>query len=423
MEVVRLGLPYNSVYTPDALIEGYSSMIWTERYQEAGEFELKTNKVSETLSLLPEMTLISLRDTWEVMMVETRSIGVDSEGRPELTVTGRSLDAFLEMRHVEAPYKKRRKLRKAYSATGASAVLLWNSTVNSSGKDVTRAGDYIWTDKDKIPNVAISDSVANLGSNRRWWVREGPLYSQLMNIMARGDLGLRTIRPNGSSAMIVSIKTALAERGDIVRTWTTDIGALRFDIFDGINRSHTQSTNSEVAFNYHRGDIDQENYLFSIREFRTHCEVMSEVGGSDVTRNANQAAYTGLERRVMSWDGGEPEYPDKPEDPGKNATQAENNQYETDLAAWKNEVAAIKAEFLADNADDALRTLKRARKVSLFTGDITPTAPYEFKTHYNLGDTVSLYGNYNQTEAMVVSEYVRTEDSEGDRGYPGLTLP
>jgi hypothetical protein len=92
-------------------------------------------------------------------------------------------------------------------------------------------------------------------------------------------------------------------------------------------------------------------------------------------------------------------------------------------AIWRNKRNAIAEEFKIDNADDALRALKRQRRVSMFTGNISPMAPYQFKRDYNLGDLVTLYGDYGQVEIMMVNEYIRTEDAEGDRGYPGLTLP
>lgn len=425
MDVFRLGPAGSIDYIPDMLIEGYDSMIWTERFQTPGEFELKTPRVKETLDLLPEMTLISTRESKEVMMVENRLIEQDESGNWTLTVSGRSVTAFLEHRHVEGPYSKRRKLARKYSATGALSVLIWNVIDNHTNKDVTREGDFVWTDKDKIPNVSVSESVPVTGDLRNWWVEEGPLYPQLDKIMLRGELGLRTIRPTPNSGNMtkVSIESALASRGDIIRTLVVNPTSLRFDIYEGLDRSHTQTSNPVVGFNYIQGDIDNDKYLFSNQDYKTACEVMTGVGGKDVYRSGD-ATLSGWARRVMSFDGGEPEYKkEKPTYPGKNASNTEQTKYDDDLAEWKNNKAAIDAEFLVDVEDDAIRALKKQRRVKLFSGDISPLAPYAYNTHYKLGDYVTLYGAYSQTERMVVSEYVRTEDAEGDRGYPGLVLP
>lgn len=425
MDVVRLGLPGTSDYMPDTMIEGYTSMIWTERYQPGGEFELKTPLIWETLALLPEMTLISHLDTDEVMMVENRVITVNDEGVKELTITGSSLDSFLDHRHVEGKYGKKRRMTQTYTPVGAAAVLIWNVVDNWAGKDVTREDDFSWTTKDKISNVAVSDSVpvSLRGNSRRWWLREGPLYPQLFEILIRGDMGLRMIRPKSTSMTRVSVATALIDRGDITRTLVNDVTALRFDVYIGLDRSHTQSTNTKVGFSVLRGDIDSAEYLYSNKDLKTACEVMSGEGGADVYRSGD-SNLEGLSRRVMSYDAGEPEEAkNKPDDPGKNATQNQNDNYEIDLADWKVRNNIIIAEFLADAAEDALGALKKQRRVSLFTGDISPLSAYHYKVHYGLGDTVSLYGEFGEVEKMVISEYVRTEDSEGDRGFPGLTMP
>lgn len=444
MDLVRLGLPYSSSYTPDELIEGYSSLIWTERFQEAGEFELHTPTIDATMALLPEDTLISHLDTGEVMFVESHEIDTDDDGNHTLVVKGRSLDAFLEHRWVESKYQKKRSMRQKYAPYGAAEVLLWNALDNNSGKDVTRGdpdaddinlNDYSWNTLDKVPNVAITHSCSTTIPQRNWWLEEGILYPQLLKILIRGDLGIRTFRPGlESDAYVVDVATGINNnRGAITRTFVNNITQLRFDIFDGLNRTKSQSANPRVAFNYLRGDVDNAQYLFATTAYKTACEITSTYPPSDQYRNGTEQNYTGLQRRVMGFDAGDPEIPPEPEKPDdlrKNATKAEKDAHADAIdawldkhAAWKNKRDRIIDNFKEDAADDAQRALKRQRKVHMMTGDISPLAPYVFKTHYNLGDRVDLIGDYGQTAEMIVTEYIRTEDAEGDRGYPGLTLP
>lgn len=430
MDLFGLGSPGTSGYMPDpdshsGLIEEYKSLIWTERYQTPGEFELKTSLVMDTMERLPEGQLISIRESREVMMVETHDVAVDDNGYPELTVKGRSLTAFLEHRHVKAKYGKRRKMLKQYSPTGAALVLIWQAVDNTSGYDVTREGDFAWSTKDAIPNVIVSDSVTgDLGDGRRWWLEGGPLYPQLENILIRGELGFRTIRPEIASATKVWITSGLSDRGAINRVSETIIQQLCFDLYRGLDRSHTQSVNDRVEFKFLQDHIYGANYLWSIKDYKTACQIMSGKGGDMVYRpDTTDESLEGLFRRVMTFDAGEPEEPDKPTDPGKNATEAENNQYEEDLAEWQNEVDIITDEFLEDAEKDALRALKQQRKVFYFDGDISPLAPYVYKRDYDLGDTISLWGDYNLVQKMVVSEYIRVQDAEGEHSYPGLILP
>lgn len=434
MDVIRLGLPYDSTYKPDALIEGYSSMIWTERFQPAGEFELRTPKVDETMYMLPEDTLISHLETDEVMMVETHEIEEDADGIPELVVKGRSLDSFLENRFIEGVYQKKRTMAKNYTPEGACEVLVWNAVDNPSGKDVTREGDFVWTQKDQIPNVSVTHSVNGVGLVRARWLMEGQLYPQLMEIMTRGGLGIRMIRPTDhSSGQVVSVSTALATRGDVTRTPTDPITSLRFDFYNGLDRSHIQSVNPKVAFNRLHGHFDKANYLFSSKDAKTAVEIMTSIAASDVYRNSTEEAYEGLRRRVLAFDAGTPDIPaepEKPDDLKSNATKAQKaahakaiDDWLDEHAAWKNKKDTILSNFKDDYQDDVQAALKKQRRISMFTGDISPIAPYKYKTDYNLGDIVTLYGDFGLVQRMVVDEYIRTDDSNGDRGYPGLTLP
>lgn len=444
MDIFRLGPVYSTDYLPDYPVEGYSSAIWTERFVETGEFEIKTPYVSETMALLPEDTLISHRDTDEVMIVETHLITLDGEGNEELTVSGRSLTSFLEHRFIEAAYKKKRTMRRNYSPSGAVSVLLWQAFVNASGKDVTRGdnnaetpelNDYAWTTLDRILNVSITNSVSAVPPARRWWLTEGMLLPQLQTILTQGDIGVRAIRPSSRSAgKIVTVASMpLADRGTITQAYTENISSLRFDIYDGINRAQNQATNPKVSFSVPQGDVDKVQYLFSKKEFKTMVEAISSVGISDTYRNATEQAYSGLRRRTMQMDAGDPDIPPEPQKPPelrKNATKAQRDARADAMdvwidkhAAWVNKRNAIIADFKADFKEDALAQLKKVRRITMLSGDVSPYAQYKYRMHYNLGDTVTLSGDYGLSENMIVSEYIRTEDAEGDRGYPGLTLP
>jgi len=449
MAVVRLGERYTTQYVPDELIEGYSSCIWTERCRTPGQFEIKTPHIDKMKALLPEDTLISHLDTEEVMMVENHAIAVNEEGVPELVITGQDLKTMLDHRYVESRYQKKRKMRRNYTASAGLGVLLYQAFDNGSGKDVTRGDpnpwdendtsdtDYSWNTLDKIPNISITDSVTDDGSAvaKRWWLEEGLLGPQFLILMNKHKVWLRTIRPSsGSSAKVMTVKaTPLADRGEVVRTQTSGITSLRFDLYKGMNRSHSQSTNPKVAFSVLQGDLGQPQYLWSRKDYKTIVEIISSIGINDQAR-AGEADFSGWKRRVDQLDAGAPDIPDEPQrpkDPRKNATQAERQAFQDDLDKWRdrhdkwvNRKNSIIAEFKEDTRDDADNLLDMKRRVVMLSGDVSTHTPFQFKTHYDLGDRVSIHGDYGMEEEMIVEEYVRTEDSEnGDRGYPGLVAP
>lgn len=441
MDFVRLGEPYTTQYYPTDIIEGYTSLIWTERFQTHGEFELKTYDVDRMKSLLPEGTFVSHLETQEVMQVETHSIGMVGEGAdalPELTIKGRSASTILEHRFVEAKYGKRRRMRKKYSATAACGVLIYNAIDNNSGADLTRGDDdpdtegvqnhYDWNTKDVLPNVAISEIVPNEGDHRWWKLKEGMLYPQLMRIMVDADLGLRTMRPVlPNSLKILTVKKALAERGEVVRTLKEDVTQLRFEIYSGTDRS------SSVQLSVLQGHLINPQYLESNQQYKNAVEVRSdEIRVADVYRGSDNL-LTGWHRKVMDYDAGSPEIPDPPEKPDdlrRNATKAEKearakamDKWIDKRAKWKNKKANIVADFREESEKEAKKLLKDLRRIDMVSGDISERSPYKYKTHYFLGDTVKIVGDYGKSAKMLVVEYVRTEDERGDRGFPGLVKP
>lgn len=444
MDFVKLGPAYSTEYIPTDIIEGYNSLIWTERFQAPGEFQMTTFDVDGMKQKLPEGTFVSHLETQEVMIVETHEINMVGEGedaQPELTVSGRSASVILEHRFIESSYQKKRRLRKRYSATAACGVLLFNAIDNGSGADVTRGDDdpetegvvnhYDWTTKDKLPNVAITEAVATEGETRWWQVEQGMLYPQLIDIMVDADLGLRTLRPIlPNKVTVFTVKTALAERGTVVRTLTDNVAALRFEIYSGTDRT---SGENSVQFSHLQGHLLNPTYLESTQNLKTAAEIMSgEIEVKDVFREGD-AALAGWKRKTMAYDAGNPEIPPqppKPEDLGRNPTQAERTAYHnamdswrTKMGKWKNKRANIVADFREEETKKALRELKKARRIDMFSGDISTLSPYVYKTHYNLGDTVMLFGDYGKSTKMLVAEYVRTEDANGDRGLPGLVAP
>lgn len=439
MDLVKLS---SATWVPEeTLIEGYISLIWTERWQTPGEFELKSYDVEGMLARLPEGALVSHLETKEVMEVETHEINDEGEGAdaiPVITIRGHSISSILHHRFINGGYQTKRTLRYPYTAASALAVLLVNAVDNTSGKDVTRGdtdpetelelNDYAWNLYDAIPNVAVTESVTNEGSTREWFVEPGLLGPQFHKIMVDSDLGLRIIRPvsPNNSGTVIGVQTTLATRGTVVRTHQTNISALRFDVYSGIDRSAT------VQFSQLQGHMEKPSYLKSNQDYKSNATLMSGVISGDVAITGT-TTLSGLRRRVLPFDAGNPELPpepERPQDPRKNATAAEKEEWKDDIdkwktkhAKWKTKRAAIITKFRNEQILAAQREIRLHRRVNMFSGDVSALSPFKYKTHYDLGDKVTLVDEARRTAKMVVSEYVRTEDATGDRGFPGLVEP
>jgi hypothetical protein len=388
MDVLRLN---SSTFLPDTLIEGYSSMIWTERNVEAGEFQLKSNLIAQTQLTLPERSMITLRDTKEVMIVESHSIDHSDDG-PELTVTGRTFETFLENRGLmPTVYGEGWPVYKEYTPSDMLSLLLWIHLVNSSGEDPTRP-DTLMDLYTAIPNLVVTNSASRPETASNWTLEASIAYQRVRDFLTLAKLGIRNIRPTDTSGSVVSFDTSRTiSRGEITKTVMDSITQLRVDVYDGADRTRNQTALGPVIFHYDSGHIDSPSYLFSSKDLKNMVQLYTSYGNLDIWPEGGDPMVSGLDRRVLLVDGG--------------------SQGDQDIN-----------DFMALATQKAFIELSRRGRTVLFDGAISHVSPYVYNRDYFLGDQVTLLAEYGFEQSMIVSEYVRTEDSDGDHGYPGLTL-
>lgn len=78
----------------------YSSFIWTDRYTEAGDFEIVIPASTVELILWRQCAYIQIDPSDRTMMVEDIRVDEDPENGDTITITGRSLEAVLARRIV-----------------------------------------------------------------------------------------------------------------------------------------------------------------------------------------------------------------------------------------------------------------------------------------------------------------------------------
>ena len=83
-----------------AVLDTYKSLIWTERYNEYGDFEIVAPVTSNLLSVLKQDYYLEHRDTDRTMILEKILINTDIEDGNTMTITGRSLESILLRRIV-----------------------------------------------------------------------------------------------------------------------------------------------------------------------------------------------------------------------------------------------------------------------------------------------------------------------------------
>lgn len=391
-----------------AIIEGWSSLIWTERYQEFGDFELHSNYISETRAKMPLLSLITLRQSKVIMIVESYEISVGTDGTKEIVVKGRSMDSILESRIWVSPvYNKRIKIGSKnpdssvvpeYGLRNAILIYLWNSLRNDTHVDaLSFKVDDDFIHNNVVPNLRITDSAVYDGTEKKRKVETGVVYDKISRWLSQSDLGIRIIRPTVDSIRVFSMDMRNSSGNispTIVKTDETNLNKCCVDVYNGKDKT------GKVVFNFSRGHLLNPRYFFEAGGYRNLIYLDSDASDR-FYRTFKDPAWDdwgdasfpqGLYRRETYLDGGEKDSDDT-------------------LAEWQD-----------DLVDEGQRKLKHryARKVYC-ESDISPDVPYKYNNHYKLGDKVTLIGEYGGTQDMWVTEYIRAQDETGEIGYPTLS--
>lgn len=96
MDILLLDKQYIAI----GLIDDYESMIWTDRYNQCGDFELVMPADLEVVKLFEPGLYLYNRDSKHYMIVEEITIVTDAESGNRASIVGRSLESILDRRVI-----------------------------------------------------------------------------------------------------------------------------------------------------------------------------------------------------------------------------------------------------------------------------------------------------------------------------------
>lgn len=419
MDLIKIN---NTTFQPIDMVEGWSSLVWTERYREPGDFELKSYDVAKFWNLLPKRSMVALRDSAEAMIVETRIVETDEDGVDMITITGRTFDAFLSERRITgdrmlylggyagfdengepfvSEYEQDTKweMKREYTAADAAALLIWNTIIDVNpvitgvNEAIFRVGvRYHGNPNDVIDNVLVSKTGSFSDDPVTRWVELGYLSDNVLALLEEEDLGIRCFRPTVPSVGVMTFGPGGAPK----RTVRKNVEKLVLDIYKGVNRSvHKHAgmiSAKQVVFSFETGDILAPRYIDTDIDRKTIAAVDNDVYGIiEVAAKNKSLSATGLNRRI--------------------------GYYTTEIGEGK----TMGPKYRQRLQNEAKRTANANSGSIEFDGQISPLSEFQYKKHYNLGDLVTVEPKYGPMIDLQVTEYIRTEDENGEQGYPTLS--
>ncbi len=219
-----------------AVIDDYSSLIWSSRYYACGDFEICVPVNLENIDLFQHGNYVLREDDEHVGIVEKIMIQKNEDGKEQLVVSGRFLSSILGRRIIS-----RQTQINATLANGINA-LLSNEIINPQNS---------------------ARQVSNL---------------TFESLLSRTDQ--LTAQYTGQN-LLTTIEEICLTYGIGFKTVLTEDNQFIFQLYEGVDRSYNQSVNPYVVFSDEYDNLLSSEYLESYQNIATDVLVAGEGEGID----------------------------------------------------------------------------------------------------------------------------------------------
>ena len=349
---------FDTEFNQIAIIDDYTSLIWTEKYQEVGDFELELRYDKKWKDILKQDYYCRIDPSERTMIIEKVQIEHDDDGLSVMTVSGRSVECILERRIV---WKKR-----TFGTTEET-----KKTVNIQDSIKTLFND----------NIVSPENINRKISNFKFIASED---SYIKNLKFNQDY-------DGDSMLDV-IEDLCSDKRMGYKILMDDDNNFNFQFYRGTDRSMEQSNNEVVIFSENYDNlISSEYYSDKTEFFNTMYVTKSDSSGSGSSKtevNLDQSPAQGLTRRETTC---------SESDLQSKYKTSDNNSLSSDAKKSKGRIK-----------------LKKDYKIKeVMEGDISYESMFVYPDDYQVGDKVQFIDIYGNNRPMTVTEMVIGRDDSG----------
>lgn len=360
MDVLVLNTDFELV----GIVDYYKSLIWTERYSEAGDFEIYLRGDSSLFSVIRQGYYLQLKGSEQVMMIEQIEIETNIEDGNEITISGRSLEAILERRIIWPQTNLDGNFQNGIKR------LITEALINPTDAE-RRINNFIFEESDDENITKLTIDAQYTGDN---------LYEVICKVCQAYNIGFRIY---------------LSEDNKFI-----------FKLIRGQDRSYSQEANEYVIFSPKYDNLISSNYLESKKPLKTVGLVAGE--GEGVERKfcevyTEETHSVGLERREVFIDA---------RDVSSNTNEQDENG---------NEIIMTEEEYYARLEERGIEKLVDYKESITFEGEVENGQTFIFGEHYFIGDVVQIVNEYGMQAKSRVVEVVRSVDTGGIQFYPTFT--
>lgn len=375
MEFMVLDKNYDGI----AMIDTFTSAIWTVRYNEAGDFEIYTPVRLDYIQVMKIGNYLWNRDSDRLMVIETVEIETDAEEGPQLIVTGRSLESILDRRIVTNSQNFSGNLQDVLFAIIQNEVVSPDETRRIPGFSLKTSSDS------RITSISISELS----------VRGENVYDVVCSLCQANKVGWR-ILPKGA-------------------------GGFEFELYIGVDRSYAQSVNPYVTFSPSFENLLNSNYIKSFKSYKNSIYAVGTYQKEVVLQNKykddngewvveEQTTYE--EAEVITWQYSETATP---------SGLARREMFIDNGGVNDGEQGGEYATWNAVNKEKAIAELGEHQTTTAFEGELEATRQYIYGEDFSIGDIVQVENEFGITGTVYISEIVFSQDANGITITPTFT--
>jgi hypothetical protein len=420
------------------VIDDYKSVIWTERYNKYGDFELVVPGTYENYQKFRLDTYLFTPESQKLMIIEQLEWTEEYNKASEIKITGRSLESILD-RRIVGPIRSSDDpwfyYVRGFNDFGDNIITSLVADAFAFRKPTLprHVGWLRWmaNPKDLPAEVLLGRDGAEMKLPQRRFSTVAEQHSKPAG--PGSDLRLSQYSIDLSSTLegsLYEIVTTILgyygggfaidlELGNPFRWWGY--------VYKGLDRTRSQTKRSPVIFSPKMDNLSKAVYVESVADYKSVIYsglVSSQSVGeaheygdtkpkTQLANNSKTIGISGLERR---------------EGYLQNIQINEMTGVRSDRNGSKYSVLGeqtMSKEQVLQKIEDACNDeLYKHGKKTVYTGEADMTTMYRYGEDFFMGDLVQLENGHGLSETAILTEYTRSSsESEGDKFYPTFTKP
>lgn len=368
MEVNVLDKDFKSTY----VIDDYISLLWVERYYEAGECEILMSPKKDFLDyILSEQRAgdiyFRIKDSDRVMMLDTIEITTDPDTGNRLKINGKSLEMILDRRIYWEGYK-------LWESQELSSFLYYCLHFNvTNPEDANR----------KISNFIFSEA--------NW-----PVMGQNVLTITKEYL---------SETIYEMISEQCRYNNYGFKVLLTPNNQFEFMLYKGVDRTPIGSEKNYVIISPKYDNLSESDYLRSNSNFKNVTLIEAKGQGENErifkTKSLNDLNFSGLNRREVYTD-------------ARNISWNKADYTTTGSSDSDKKELLTNEEFQNLMFYSGTETLENHGYTVAFDGLIEPNVSFIYGIDYDLGDVVYIVDKYGVEGKARITEVTKSYDGSGN---------